>query len=161
MELNHEIVEEIKRYLAQVAAHLKELPGDEQAGILDDVERHIHDALARRTGGHPTLPELRAVLAEMDPPESYATRERQTAQTTSERPNLGAIALCVSLGSLLASGLVLVLARGLDIWIPYLFFMGGQLAGVVLGLRSWRQPLGKAAVLVSVLLMAFSTLYAS
>ena len=78
MELSKELVQEIKRYLEQVAAHLQGLPQDEQQDILENLERHIHDALSKRTDGRPTLAELRAVLAAMDPPESYGRTDDDT-----------------------------------------------------------------------------------
>ena len=80
MELGKELVQEIKRYLEQVAAHLRGLPQDEKQDILENLERHIHDALSRRAEGRPTLAELRAVLAEMDPPESYGRTDEDTAK---------------------------------------------------------------------------------
>jgi len=83
MEIKLEIGEEIRQYLAQVAVHLRKLPEDEQSDILEEVERHIHDALSKRAEGQPTLAELKAVLAEMDPPESYGRTDDDTAKPKS------------------------------------------------------------------------------
>lgn len=45
----------------------------ERQSILDDVQTQILDMLAERTEGDPTVEDVRAVIAELDPPESYAT----------------------------------------------------------------------------------------
>ena len=45
----------------------------ERQSILDDVQTQVLDMLAERTEGAPTVEDIRAVIAELDPPESYAT----------------------------------------------------------------------------------------
>jgi len=44
----------------------------ERRGILSEVESHVFELLARRTTGEPTREDVLAVLAQLDPPESYA-----------------------------------------------------------------------------------------
>lgn len=44
----------------------------ERRGILSEVEAHVFELLARRTTGEPTRDDVLAVLAQLDPPESYA-----------------------------------------------------------------------------------------
>ena len=44
----------------------------ERRNITDDVESQILDMLGARSGDDPTLAELEAILAELDPPEAYA-----------------------------------------------------------------------------------------
>lgn len=44
----------------------------ERRGILSEVESHVFELLARRTTGEPTRDDVLAVLAQLDPPESYA-----------------------------------------------------------------------------------------
>ena len=44
----------------------------ERQHILDDVQTQIHDMLAERCQGTPTVDDVCAVLAELDPPENYA-----------------------------------------------------------------------------------------
>ncbi len=41
-------------------------------GILGEVEIHVFELLGRRTSGEPTREDVLAVLAQLDPPESYA-----------------------------------------------------------------------------------------
>jgi hypothetical protein len=65
----------IEGYLDSVrqVLELSRLPGAEAASILDDVRTQILDTLAARAQGTPTLTDAEAVIAELDPPESYAT----------------------------------------------------------------------------------------
>ena len=44
----------------------------ERRGILGEVEMHVFELLGRRTTGEPTREDVLAVLAQLDPPESYA-----------------------------------------------------------------------------------------
>jgi hypothetical protein len=44
----------------------------ERRGILSEVEAHVFELLARRTTAEPTREDVLAVLAQLDPPESYA-----------------------------------------------------------------------------------------
>ncbi len=63
----------IREYLDSVSRHLSALPEAPRAEMLRDIMSHIYDALADRTQGREaTLEDVRFVLAEMDPPESYA-----------------------------------------------------------------------------------------
>lgn len=65
----------------------------------------------------------------------------------------GQLALCIALGSLLVSGLVAVLLRNqLSAWIPFFIFLGGQIAGIVLGAIHRANSYGKAALITSSLL---------
>jgi len=61
----------IDRFLGRVEAHLTDRPEEERDELIDDLEAHIHDALARRESD--TLADVVAVLAEMDPPKSYGS----------------------------------------------------------------------------------------
>jgi len=61
----------IDRFLGRVEAHLVDRPEDEGEELVSDLEAHIHDALARRESD--SLADVEAVLAEMDPPESYGS----------------------------------------------------------------------------------------
>ena len=54
----------------------------ERQSILDDVQTQVLDMLAERAEGEPTVEEVRAVIAELDPPESYATE----GEVGGERP---------------------------------------------------------------------------
>ena len=97
----------------------------------------------------------------MDPPESYcqATIANKGLQwLESKKP--GTIALGISLGSLVPAGLLFLLTgNGLALWIPYFLFLAGQIAGLVLGALAWKNPLGKAAVITSALLIVLSVLF--
>jgi hypothetical protein len=62
-----------------VAAHITGAPADEKEEILRNVESHIYEALNERAGEHPTAADAEAVLAEMDPPESYADTDGSSA----------------------------------------------------------------------------------
>jgi hypothetical protein len=176
VNLDTELQRKVQDFLDRVAAHLGAMPDDEKRELLADLESHIHEALeARLSGRTPTLQDLDAVLAEMDPPESYgepvaadkpAVPGDQTA--TSARTGLGIVALCISLGSLVVAMLLATLAYilalgtgGLLAWIPVFLFLAGQLTALVLGILSWSSPFGKAAVITSSALMVLTLLFAS
>ena len=71
MNLTIELKTRIYNHIGKVRQHLTELPPDEQREILQSIETHIHDALESRADENPTLDLLDAIIAEMDPPESY------------------------------------------------------------------------------------------
>ncbi len=150
----------VAEYVGAVQSHLDHVSADERAGILRNVEAHIYEALDRRAGDQATSEDLRAVLEEMDPPESYAQADDEGPTPGQKGTTKGKIALWISLGSLLATGLIVLLSQGrLAVWIPFFLFMGGQVAAIVLGAIDWRSPFGKAAVITSsVLLLAAALL---
>jgi len=73
MNLPIELKTRIYDHIGTVQKHLAELPADEQREILQALETHIHDALEARSNGNPDLEMLEAIIAEMDPPESYGS----------------------------------------------------------------------------------------
>jgi hypothetical protein len=97
------IREGIDAHLARVASHLAGLDAETRAEILRSVESQIHEALRHHAGDQPTHADLQAVLAGMDPPESYAafappsgsSRARPLAATAVLAITLVAIVLCV------------------------------------------------------------------
>ena len=79
MNLPIELQTRIYDHIGAVKRYLDEVPADEQREILQSLETHIHDALESRSDGEPTLELLEAILAEMDPPESYGSSQQSTA----------------------------------------------------------------------------------
>ncbi|MEE9369776.1 MAG: hypothetical protein V3V05_13080 [Pontiella sp.] len=73
MNLPIELKTRIYEHISLVQQHLGELPADEKREILQSIETHAYDALAARSNGEPTLEVLEAIIAEMDPPESYGS----------------------------------------------------------------------------------------
>jgi hypothetical protein len=61
----------INHYLDAVREQLAGLSDDEADSIIDDLREHIHARL-HALGDPPTLDRIKTVLAEMDPPESFA-----------------------------------------------------------------------------------------
>ncbi len=80
MGADEEIRAEVAKYLKMVGPHLETACPDEREETLESIEAHIYEALSERAGGQPTLQDVRAVLAEMDPPESYGQAAAQTPQ---------------------------------------------------------------------------------
>jgi hypothetical protein len=70
----------IDGYLDSIGQVLEQspLPGAEAANILDDVRTQILETLAAGAQGAPTLADAEAVIAQLDPPESYATAGADT-----------------------------------------------------------------------------------
>ncbi len=71
MNLSTELTQQVTAHLNEVRKYLENLPADERKEILQSIESHIYDALQSRSDGEPTPALLEAVIAEMDPPESY------------------------------------------------------------------------------------------
>ena len=71
MNVSREMTARIAAHLAKVRDNLSGLPADEQKEILQSIEAHIYDALQSKGGDEPSPALLDAILAEMDPPESY------------------------------------------------------------------------------------------
>lgn len=71
MKLSNELTQQVKAHLDNVRKYLGALPADERQEILQSIESHIYDALQSRSDGDPTPALLEAVIAELDPPDSY------------------------------------------------------------------------------------------
>jgi len=147
MNSDEQVCVRVQSYLKEVAAHLEGMPEREQQDLLRQLESHIHEALQARTGGKDAqASDVEAVLLEMDPPESYGTvRDGRLG-----RLRRGEWALLISLGSLVVAGLLVLLSGGrMAVWIPVFLFLGSQVAAFVIGILSWRESCGKAAVFTS------------
>lgn len=77
-----EIQGRIRRYLDDVSRHLSGVSEKSRQETLQDLESHIHEALARRAPQDPSLSDLEAILAEMDPPESFGQATAEPASET-------------------------------------------------------------------------------
>lgn len=71
MNISEEAAKRIAEHLKAVENRLSAIPADERQDILQSVETHIYDALDRACNDVPSSAELEAVIAAMDPPESY------------------------------------------------------------------------------------------
>lgn len=89
----------INQYLGAVKEHLGALSTEEVDEILDSIRAHIDSELRTRGKEGPGLALVEAVLAEMDPPESYAETTSAledvdlTGQRFSRYPIIGTILL--------------------------------------------------------------------
>ena len=64
-------INQIDQYLEAVRKQLSGISRAEVDSIIDDLREHI-DASLQAQGGPPTRENVKAVLAKMDPPESFA-----------------------------------------------------------------------------------------
>ncbi len=71
MNLSTELTKQVTAHLDEVRNYLGNLSADERQEILQSIESHIYDALETRSNGDSSPALLEAVIAEMDPPESY------------------------------------------------------------------------------------------
>jgi hypothetical protein len=158
-ERSEQIRVKIQSYLKDVAAHLEGMPVGDQHELLRQLESHIHEALRARMGGmEADVSDVEAVLLTMDPPESYGTAREDRYGGM----NRGKWALFLSLGTLVVAGLLVLLTGGrMLVWIPSFLFLGGQIAAFVMGILSWRESFGKAAVFTSAGLTAAALLACS
>ncbi len=136
MNTDSTITQGIAHFLDCVSQHLSSKTPQEKREILADLEAHIYEALASRAAGRqPTTDDLKAVLTEMDPPESYGQLAETPNAAQPSRRTLGIVALCISLGS------------------AFLLPGVGQIIGLILGLIAWKDPFGKAAVIVAIVVL--------
>ena len=134
----------------------------ERQNILDDVETQIVEMLAARTHGRPTVEDAKAVIAELDPPESYASEgqgeqrkepERSAPLALPKKWTLDKIALAFSIGG------VVLLAIPLRLVPPLVTFFAFELTGLVLGGITLRRPCGKAAAILSTCSLILALLF--
>lgn len=78
-----DIAQRMRAYLDEVGSHLADRPTALRADLLRQLESHLCEALRQRGGDNPTPADLDAVLAEMDPPDSYRL---PTPDTTGDAP---------------------------------------------------------------------------
>ncbi len=163
MTTDPEIRQAVDEFLERVNSHLADQTPQQEREILADLEAHIHEALASRAQDRqPTLDDVQAVLAEMDPPESYGQSSQAKQASLSPKRIIGIIALCTCLGSLALAGLLgLLMGHVLATSIPYFLFLAGQIAALVLGIIARTDPFGKAAIITSCVLIALSILFTS
>lgn len=83
----------IRKHLDAVRAHLTGSPAD-RGEILRDLDAHIREALLERFPSGPAPADLAAVLAEMDPPEAYASPVPAGAPTSDRIRPLPNAKLC-------------------------------------------------------------------
>jgi hypothetical protein len=151
----------VRDFLDRVAAHLGPVPDDERRELLTDLESHIHEALETRLSGRkPTLEDLQAVLAEMDPPESYGESLQTDKPTPAVKTGLAIASLCTSWASFLSALLVLLLYQGRDVPVAFVLLLAGPITALVLGMFSRPSPLRKAAVITSLVLITMMVPFA-
>jgi len=138
----------------------------ERQNILDDVETQIVEMLAARAHGSPTVQDVKAVIAELDPPESYAPEgqgEQQEEQASispffgpTKKWTIDKTALAFSIGGLVVALLFAVVERGPATGVFFLVPL--EAIGLILGIATWHKPLGKAATILSTCILVFSAL---
>lgn len=172
MEDNGAVQSHIDNHLDRIDAVLQVggMSRSERRHILDDVQTQIHDMLAERCAATPTVEEVRAVLAELDPPEGYAPenappgyRTVQIAPVPEKKPSLvkevlGRIALMGLIIDMPLVGLAVHLrlsnqdaSSGFMISLSALW--GPLVSVAALGLLSLPNRYGKAAMIGSLILL--------
>jgi hypothetical protein len=70
MSENEAIRNRVAQYLREVDSHMHS-PSIQKTEVLQNLEAQILDALEKRAGRNPSVADVAAALAEMDPPQSY------------------------------------------------------------------------------------------
>lgn len=160
MTRDQSITDAVAAYLGTVADHLGGIPPDEREEILRNVEAHVYDALESRAGAAATAEDLQAVLAEMDPPASYAEGRPLPpvpvmSAAPGERRSLAGWALAMMVGGIILPILVMVAVSfakspGDDAIIVLSGFLAAvmQLTALGLAIASWRQRMAKVVVII-------------
>ncbi len=157
---------EIRRYLRAVRRHLGR--GSVTDTTLRSMEEHIYSALQERFPGSPTEDDVRQVIAELEPPDSFADSSSELHAIPEAGYRFGKAALIVLLAGIVIplavvivdiitgffSGLVAIptLTLGLIIMTPLLVI------ALVLGIAGWRSPAGKAVIIIVAILVVLSSL---
>jgi hypothetical protein len=135
----------------------------ERQNILDDVETQIVEMLTARTQETPTVEDAKAVIAELDPPESYAPEgqgEQQEEQGSilpffapTKKWTVDKTALGFSIGGIVVPVLLALIGRvvlgGRAMSLSVCFPLVLEATGLILGIATWHKPLGKAATILS------------
>ncbi len=174
MNYSRKIEEGISRYLEKVASYLREAPSDERDEIIRDLQSHIYDALASRSGAEPTLADLEAVLSEMDPPESYGppvsgdTDAHPAPTATGPTRSLGSWAMAAMIAGIILPILLVaagaIFGRGMNavqIAVGFAVTLGIilELLALILGLMSWCEKTGKVAAIGAGVLILMAMLF--
>lgn len=167
MKLSTNIEKGISRYLSEVKAQIGNRPKEEQTELIRALEEHIIESLTRSNAGDPDISDLKSVLAEMDPPESYGT-ETDSGNDESKFQKLlemsvGKWALTAFLAAIcvfVVFYLIAILASS-DSLIRLGTIFGGVLAitAFVLGLFGWKETSGKVATVGSVIIILIALLF--
>lgn len=162
MNVDATISQIIGKFLDRVGEHLSYKESQEREDILSDLESHIYESLQSRAQDRPaTLEDIQAVLAEMDQPESYGQVGEGPKTVPANKRKMGIVALCICLGSLVLLGpsfFVRVTLHVTPIWSFYFPFLAGEITALVLGIIYRSDPYGKAAAIISAVLIALSIL---
>ncbi len=159
MSISNKAQRLVDRYVARVKQALAHHDPAQRQEILDGLRAHIRNELAARGASNPpSIDEVRAVLSGMDAPHTFSQDDEVEASIRIGRSRqLGRLGLAFFLGALVLFVLSLVLGA----WVSDGFFRAGLMisgmlvfASLGLGVAGWRDPLGKAAIICSVLALA-------
>lgn len=81
MTFSPNIEQRIDQYLKAVKKHVSSMPADERESLLEELRLHICQALCDLVQeDEATVDDIETVLADMDPPASYAQDDTEAAQ---------------------------------------------------------------------------------
>jgi hypothetical protein len=162
-------VKDINEYLRSVRSRLGHLPKDECSAILDNLEAQIQEALSSRCKGvEPTPEDVKAVLAEMDPPEAFDTVSSEVPGA-GPRPDIGKAALYISVVGIILSMVLAILYICVDpphsgaklnqestagfvvatLAVAYLLVIPSQVLAIIVAAFSKGDRLGRKAIVIS------------
>ncbi|MFC2095427.1 hypothetical protein ACFLSW_03200 [Candidatus Bipolaricaulota bacterium] len=163
MNLSRNAQRWIDRYLRRVGRALRHLDPMERREIVDGLRAHIHEGLAERGADPVRMDDVRAVLSTMDNPQGFGKDDAIEASIQTGR---GLMFGRLGFYFLLAGLVLSVLALTLGATVADALFRGGLiLSGVLivcalgLGIAGWRSPLGKVAIICSVLVLASAAIF--
>ena len=163
MNMTRNAQRSIDRYLRRIKRALRHLDPSESREIVDGLRTHIHEGLSEQGSNLARQEDVRAVLETMDGPQGYRSDDViETSMKTGRGRRLGRLGFYFVLAALPLSALALVLgARVAESLFRGGLLLSGILAvcGLGLGIVGWRSPLGKAAVICSVLALASATIF--
>lgn len=107
MQLSSESQELINQYLDRVKSNLSSLSTEEQEDILVNLQAHIFGEIENRALHQPTIEDVQSVINDMDPPESYAGIQSDSAAELQANPKVSRRAIVGTI--LLPFGLCLAL----------------------------------------------------
>jgi len=140
----------INQYLEAVREKLSGLAQDEVENIIDDLRGHI-DAAMLAHGDQPTLENVEAVLAEMDPPESFTPDLNETKEVV---PKVSRLAIMGAV--LLPFGILMVILSLVPVSGATFSVVDGVTTGNIPG-TTWWQWLLRLTILPLGIISPFAT----
>ena len=152
----------IREYLDQVRRHSGNRGPAEQQELVRALEEHIHEIINAKPGSQEPV-DVKAILLEMDPPESFGTpTDQEDSERSGEfrRMSLGKLSLVVLIAAVTTPFLLMAIGQLVRGTIGSIATVGIPLGIVLLvvalslGIAARKERAGKATIIASAIILA-------